>query len=334
MNAGDVRNISVVGAGLMGHGIAQEFALAGFRVFLHDVNDEKLARAEENIGRNLGMLSAMGLVTGDAAGTLRSNLTLGTGLAEAVAGADVVIEAAFENLTLKQELFRGMDRAAPPHAILASNTSTLLPGALASATHRPDKVLVAHYFNPPYLLPLVELVRHDGTSDETVRVMFDLLTKAGKSPVILRKEAPGFIGNRLQAALFREALSIVEQGIASAADVDTVIKNGFGRRLAAAGVFEIWEIAGWDLVMAICENLFPSLESGSAVSRVLKEKVDRGDLGTKTGKGFYEWTPESIDALKKRIAKMLVTIAQEQQGGHGITGINHLNAGRKEIGRR
>ena len=318
MNAGDIRNISVIGAGLMGHGIAQEFALAGFKVSLHDVSDEKLSRAEENIGRNLIMMSAMGLVTGDAAGTVRANLTFGTSLEKAVAGADVVIEAAFEDLALKQGIFRTIDRASPGHAILASNTSTLLPGALATATRRPEKVLVAHYFNPPYLLPLVEIVRHDRTSDETVRVMFDLLKTVGKSPVIVRKEAPGFIGNRLQAALFREALSIVEHGIATPADVDTVIRTGFGRRLAAAGIFEIWEIAGWDLVQAICENLFPSLESTTAVSEVLKEKVRRGDLGTKTGRGFYEWTPESIDALKKRIAAVLVKIAQERlEGGTG-----------------
>lgn len=318
MNAGDIRNISVIGAGLMGHGIAQEFALAGFKVALHDVSDEKLSQAEENIRRNLRMMSDMGLVTGDAAGTVRRNLTLGTNLEGAVAGADVVIEAAFEDLKLKQGIFRTIDRASPGHAILASNTSTLLPSALASATRRPEKVLVSHYFNPPFLLPLVEIVRHDGTSDETVRVMFDLLKKTGKSPVILRKEAPGFIGNRLQAALFREALSIVEHGIASPEDVDTVIKTGFGRRLAAAGIFEIWEIAGWDLIQAICENLFPTLESTTTVSPVLKEKVERGDLGTKTGKGFYEWTPESIDALKKRIAAILVKIAQERQvGGTG-----------------
>jgi 3-hydroxybutyryl-CoA dehydrogenase len=315
MTAGDIRSISVIGAGLMGHGIAQEFALAGMKVSLHDTSNEKLARAEENIARNLSMLSGMGLAAAGAAATVRTHLSLGTDLEAAVAGADVVIEAAFEDLPLKQGIFTTVDRAAPKHAILASNTSTLLPSALALATRRPEKVLVSHYFNPPYLLPLVELVRHDGTSDETVHIMFELLKKVGKTPVIVRKEAPGFIGNRLQAALFREALSIVEHGIASPADVDAVIKGGFGRRLAAAGVFEIWEIAGWDLILSICENLFPSLESTKSISPVLREKVTRGDLGTKTLRGFYEWTPESIDALRKRIAAILVAIAQEQQRG-------------------
>jgi 3-hydroxybutyryl-CoA dehydrogenase len=171
-------------------------------------------------------------------------------------------------------------------------------------------VLIAHYFNPPYLLPLVELVRHPATSDATVATMHDLLTKVGKKPAIVQKEVVGFIGNRLQAALFREAISLVERGIASAQDVDTVVKNGFGRRYAAAGPFEVWELAGWDFILAASRYLTPTLESSSEISALLQEKVARGELGTKTGQGFYEWTPESVEALKKRIGQALATIAQ------------------------
>jgi 3-hydroxybutyryl-CoA dehydrogenase len=194
---------------------------------------------------------------------------------------------------------------------------------MASATRRPDRVLVAHYFNPPYLLPLVEVVRHDGTSEQTVGEMVELLRRVGKTPVVIRKEAPGFVGNRLQAALFREAVSIVEQGIASAEDVDTVIRNGFGRRLAAAGIFEIWEIAGWDLVLTICEQLFPKIDSRTSVPLLLRQMVERGEIGTKAGKGFYEWTPESIKALQERIAQTLSTVARlslarrERRGSSG-----------------
>ena len=206
-----------------------------------------------------------------------------------------------------------MDELCPERTILASNTSSLLPSKLASATRRPDKVLVTHYFNPPHLLPLVEVVRGDKTSDETVNTVYDLLTRVGKSPVIIQKEVPGFVGNRLQAALFREAISLVAKGVASPQDVDMVIKSGFGRRLATAGVFEVWELAGWDLILTIAENLQPELESSPTVSPLLRERVERGELGTKTGKGFYEWTPDSAESLRERIAQVLTTLAQQAE---------------------
>jgi len=312
MRIEDIKCVAVIGAGLMGHGIAQEFALAGFDVRLYDTDSEKLRKAEESIQDNLAMLAGLGLVTTTQAGSWRRHMTLCTELGDAAREADVVIEAIFEDLRLKQETFRQLDRACPVRTILASNTSSLLPGLLASATRRPDRVMVAHYFNPPYLLPLVEIVRHEKTSEETVRTLYGLLTKIGKTPVIVQKEVPGFIGNRLQAALFREAVSIVQNGIATPGDVDIVVKNGFGRRLAAAGVFEIWEIAGWDLVSAICGNLFPGLDASTGIPPLLQAMVERGELGTKSGKGFYPWTPESALALKERIARILTKIAQER----------------------
>jgi 3-hydroxybutyryl-CoA dehydrogenase len=170
-------------------------------------------------------------------------------------------------------------------------------------------VLVAHYFNPPWLIPLVEIVRSPHTSDEVVSAVFELLTGMGKTPVIARKEAPGFIGNRLQGALLREALSIVERGIATPEDVDAVVKNGFGRRLSAAGVFELFDLVGWDLILAGARYLQGDLESSAEPSPVLREKIERGELGVKTGKGFYEWTPESAEASRTRIAQALVRIA-------------------------
>jgi 3-hydroxybutyryl-CoA dehydrogenase len=312
MKVEEIKRVAVIGAGLMGHGIAQEFALAGYDVRLHDVDGERLRKAQANIRGNLEMLAGLGLVTNDKAGPALRRIVDCAVLRDAVGEADVVIEAVFEDLKLKQETFRLLDEACPPRTILASNTSSLLPGLLASVTRRPDRVLVAHYFNPPYLLPLVEIVRHEKTSEETVRTLYGLLRKIGKTPVIVQKEVPGFVGNRLQAALFREALSIVQSGIATAEDVDIVVKNGFGRRLAAAGVFEIWEIAGWDLISSICENLFPTLDGSAEIPPLLKGMVERGELGTKTGKGFYEWSPQSILALKKRIAGVLSRIAQER----------------------
>ncbi len=212
--------------------------------------------------------------------------------------------------TMQITFIHRLDRSCPKHTILASNTSSLMPSMIAASTQRPDKVLVTHYFNPPNLLPLVEIVRHKKTSDDTVSVIYDLLKKIGKSPAIVQKEVPGFVGNRLQMALFREALSIVEQGIATPEDMDIVVKNGFGRRYAAAGPFEIWGLAGWDLILNIAGYILSDLESSTEISPLLKSRVEAGELGVKTGKGFYEWSPETAEALKQKLGRMLVEIAK------------------------
>lgn len=263
-----------------------------------------------NIKVNLQMLIKAGLMTQDRMELGLKQIHPGTQLKDIVTDVDLVIESVFENLEIKQTVFQELDKFCPEHTIFASNTSTLMPSQLASATQRPDRVLVTHYFNPPYLLPLVEVVRNSETSDNTITTIIDLLTKIGKRPALIQKEAPGFIGNRLQGALIREALSIVKQGIASPQDVDIVVKNGFGRRLANAGVFEIFEIAGWDLILAIWPYLIPYIENSIETPSLLQEKVDTGELGLKTEKGFYDWTPESSEALKKRLSDALIKIAQ------------------------
>jgi 3-hydroxybutyryl-CoA dehydrogenase len=159
-------------------------------------------------------------------------------------------------------------------------------------------------------LPLVEIVRGAATSDETVTTVCDLLERIGKRPVLLQKEVPGFIGNRLLVALFREALALVEQGIATPQDVDAVVTHGFGRRFGAAGPFELWELAGLDLIREVMARLLPEIDDAHEVSPLLAERVTRGELGVKAGKGFYDWTPETAEALRRRIAAALVAVAR------------------------
>jgi 3-hydroxybutyryl-CoA dehydrogenase len=313
MKVDDIRSTAVVGAGLMGHAIALEFALAGYEVHTYNRTEEKLQHTIRSIRANLRMLRSLGMVSEERVEQALKNIHPGTVLKDVVEGTDVVIESVAENLELKQEIFQELDKLCPEHAILATNSSTLVPSKLAPVTRRPDKVIGTHYFNPPHLLPVVEVVCGPETSDETITTVCDLLTKVGKCPVIVRKEVTGFIGNRLQAALLREALSVVEHGVASPQDVDIVIKKGFGRRYAAAGVFEIFEIAGWDLIYAAAPYLLPYLENSTKIPPLLKDKISRGELGVKTGKGFYEWTPESAEALKQRIGRALVTIAELSQ---------------------
>ncbi len=310
MSADEIRRVAVVGAGLMGHGIAQEFALAGYEVHINDLTEEKLEGALANIRANLDKHTELGWVDRERAERVPGRIHSSTVLEEVVRDVDLVIEAVYEDLELKQEIFEALDGSCPEHTILASNTSSLMPSKIAARVRRADKVLVAHYVNPPYLIPLVEIVPGPKTSDETVSTVIDVLTRLGKRTVMVQKEVPGFIINRLQLALLREALSIVEGGVASAQDVDAAIKTSIGRRWAVAGVFEVFELARWDLLLAIAEELYPHLEASPEVSPILREKVERGELGVQTGKGFYDWTPEGAVALRERIAHALVEIGR------------------------
>jgi 3-hydroxyacyl-CoA dehydrogenase len=305
-----IQRIAVVGAGLMGHGIALELAAHGYAIDLHDRDPSQLERARGSIADGLTRLVDIGRITAEDAVRAPDRIAMETDLRLAVAGADLVIEAVSEDLAVKQSLFRDLDAWSPPHAILASNTSTFMPSLLAAATDRPERVIVAHYFNPPHLLPLVELVRGEQTSDETVETLHALYLSIGKNPAVVQKEAPGFVGNRLQMALLREALAIVDAGIASPEDVDTIITSSFGRRLAVAGVFEVFEAAGWDLTLAVADQLFPVINRSPEPPTSLRERVARGEFGLKTGKGFYEWTPDEAAALRRRIGNALAAIAR------------------------
>lgn len=305
-----ITRIAVVGAGLMGHGIAQDFALAGYPVSLHDIGDDRLRQALASIRTNLHALATIGRVTPAQVASVPAAIRTTTVLRDAVAEADVVIEAVLEDLALKQRVFAELDRLCPPHTLLASNTSSFLPSSYAAATQRPEKVLGAHYFNPPYLIPLVELIRSAATSEETVTAMYDLLITVGKQPIVEQKEVPGFVANRLQAALLQEALWLVQHGVATPQDVDRAITTSIGRRWAVAGVFEVFDLNGWDTVSAVYAQVIPHLEATSAVLTLLHEKVARGELGVKAGKGFYDWTPEAVEEMKERISHALAAIAQ------------------------
>lgn len=314
-----IRRIAVVGAGFMGHGIGQEFAVAGYDVVLHDVSQQALDAAVERMGANLAQLAAWQVIPAGAPAAAMARIRTTTALPAAVHDADLVVEAVYEDLSLKQEVFGELDRLCPAPAILASNTSTFMPSLLAAATGRPDRVLGMHYFYPPSLLPLVEIVPGPATSAETVGTACGLLREMGKQPIVVRKECFGFVANRLQFALQREALYLVEQGIASAQDVDIAVRDGFGRRLAFAGPFEIAEPIGWDLELQIQKHLLPHLAAGATPSPLLVNKVEQKELGIKTGKGFYEWTAESASAWQTRmwagLASLFGRTTQHDQDG-------------------
>src|SRR5882724_318620 len=215
--------IAVVGGGLMGHGIAQVFARAGHAVRVHDALPATLATLDERIRRNLTDLGQ------DPSAAAR--VSAHARLTDAVTGADVVFEAGPENLALKQDIFMAIEAAAPPQAILASNTSVIPITQIMARLARGERALGTHWWNPPYLVPLVEVIRTASTADAAVRTMTELLSAAGKTPVTVEKDVPGFVGNRLQHALWREAIALVEQGVCDAETVDTVVKDRKSTRL-------------------------------------------------------------------------------------------------------
>ena len=313
MTIHDVSQIAVIGAGLMGHGIAQEFANAGYRVYLHDVTDEQLETALTQIEQNLNVLARNTIIEKDSISPTLQRIQTSTELATVAENADFVVEAVTENLPLKQQIFGKLDTICPPHTILASNTTALMPSQIGVNARRKAQILNTHYFNPPYLIPLVELIRSPDTSDETVEVTFELLSAIGKTPAIIEKEALGFVGPRLQAALIREAFAIVEQGIASAETVDLVVRNSFGRRLSIAGPFEVFELAGWDLVLAAFEELYKDLNSSPDINPLLRQMVESDKLGVKSKEGFYSWTDEKIEQLRDRMSRALIQQAKNAE---------------------
>ena len=312
MTLDEISHIAVIGAGLMGHGIAQEFATAGYTVHLHDITDEKLAPARAQIEKNLHLLAENGIITAEKIAPTLQRIQATTDLAVVTENADFVVEAVTENLPLKQQIFAELDAMCQQHTILASNTTALMPSQIGAQAKRQDKILNTHYFNPPYLIPLVELIRSPKTSEETVSVTAALLSRVGKTPAILERESLGFVGPRLQAALIREAIFIVEQGIASAETVDIVVRNSFGRRLSVAGPFEVFELAGWDLVLAAFEELYRELNGSAEINPLLREMVEAGKLGVKSQEGFYQWDDENLRALRDRMNRALIQQAKTE----------------------
>lgn len=293
------KNITIVGSGLMGSGIAQIFATRNYNVTLLDTQEKSLSQAIESIRANLTLMARNGIGNQSEIEFAISNIRLTMDLKEAVRNADFVFECVSENLELKQSLFCQLDALCPKETILATNTSVISITEIAQkAQQHQERIVGTHFWNPPFLIPLVEVIRAKNTSDEVFEATFELLLKVGKHPVRVNKDVPGFVANRLQHALWREAISIVERGIADESTVDECVRYGFGLRLPVLGPLENADMVGTDLTLAIHEYILKDLESSPEPSPLLREKVVNGDLGFKTGKGFSDWS--AVDAEKSR----------------------------------
>jgi len=289
--------IAVIGAGLMGHGIAQVFALAGHDVTIYDSVQASLETAKARILTNLKDL-------GDDQSAVERVTPVGD-LAQAVRLADYVVEAVLEDLPLKQKLFGEIEKNVRPDTILASNTSVIPITSIMQGLQKRERALGTHWWNPPYLVPLVEVIETKWTTPQAVDFTMKLHAAAGKKPAHVKKDVPGFIGNRLQHALWREAIALVAQGICDAETVDSVIKAAFGRRLAVLGPLENADMVGTDLTLAIHKTVLPDIDSRPHPSPYLEKLVQDGKLGFKSGEGFRKWSPEQQQALRLKVLQHL-----------------------------
>ncbi len=303
-----IENITVIGAGTMGHGIAQLFALSGFQVILNDVSQEILDKAVPRIQENLHASIKHGLISPEEAEEIPERITITTDLDQAVLNSDYIIEAVVEDIEAKITLLSEVDEKCPDRAIITSTTSSYCVRDMAGALNFPERFLVTHFWNPPYLIPVVEVMPGELTSPESVEIACNLLEAVGKYPAMVNNDVAGFIGNRLQHALRREAISIVAQGIASPEDVDLIAKLSFGLRLPIVGPLETVDLGGLDLTQSIQTYLLPELDCSSGPSQLIQDKVKKGELGAKSGKGFFDWPPGRFEKVVKMRDEVLIDL--------------------------
>jgi 3-hydroxybutyryl-CoA dehydrogenase len=305
-----IEPVAVVGAGVMGHGIAQLFATAGAAVRLHDVDPGRLEGALREVERSLHLLVEEEVLGAPAAAAARARIRPTTDLDAALRGAALVTECIPEILDAKLALLAHVERVVAPDALLVSNTSTIPIARLAEGAVHPERMAITHYFNPAQLVPLVEVVPHPAMPPERVEQVMAILVAVGKRPVLLRKDVPGFVANRLQAALVREALHLLQTGVASAEDIDTVLTEGPGVRWPFLGPVEMVDLGGLDVWRRVIDNLAPELCREEGAPALLRERVERGDLGAKSGAGFHDYAEGRAEARMRHRDRGLVRLAE------------------------
>jgi 3-hydroxybutyryl-CoA dehydrogenase len=296
------QKIGVVGGGLMGHGIAYLFAAAGHPVAVF----EPATDIRASLPRRLRAIAE--LLDGDP--VLLQQIEAYDTLAPAMQGAAFVFEAAPEKLPLKRSIFAELESAVAPDAILASNSSAIPSTEIGRHLKHRERVVGTHFWNPPHLVPLVEVIQNEKTSDETVRRTMELLAAVGKTPVHVKRDVPGFVGNRLQHAMKREAIALVAAGVCDADTIDVVVREGFGARTAVLGPMEQADLVGLDLNLDIAEVLYEHLDRTPGPHEFLRDKVKAGKLGMKTGEGMRKWTPEAADEVRSRLSRFLAAQAK------------------------
>jgi 3-hydroxybutyryl-CoA dehydrogenase len=304
--------VAVVGAGTMGAGIAHAFAAHGIPTALVDAT---AALSEAGLTRSLELLrrlEAEGNVERGTSGTAERHLSMAASVEAAVRHADLIAEAVVEREDVKVRVYAEVEAAARDDAVIATNTSSIPIGQLMAGLRRPERFLGVHWFVPPLLVPCVEVIPSETTADRVVEQVVEALTRLGKTPVVVG-DGPGFVANRIQFAMFREATRIVEEGLAAPAQVDEVVRSSFGFRLPFFGPFTIADMAGLDVYADIFDTLEGGLGDDFAAPRILREHVDRGEFGVKTGRGFLELSHARADELIGRRNRAYVALARLRQ---------------------
>lgn len=303
-----IRRVAVIGLGTMGHGIAQSFAMAGCEVTGFD--DVVAARdsLHDRVRQNLMDFVGADLLAADQVDAVLSRITVCSSEADAVRNAECVTEAIIEDLPAKQDLFERLERLVSDDTILASNSSTFPISQSGARLRRPERALVTHWFNPPHIVPTVEVVGGPRTSEATIETMLELLRRAGKLAIRINQELPGFLVNRVQIAVMREVWDLLDRGVASAEDIDAAIQGSMGFRLAALGPLRIHDFGGLDIQTAVYRNLTPEIASGTEVPASVQRIVDGGNLGFKTGRGFFEYSPESAENIRSERDRRYLTL--------------------------
>lgn len=306
---------AVIGAGRMGHGIALEAARGGFQVAIYDAQPGRVEAAIAEAEADANDLVEAGCIEASDIPAIIERLTTATDLESAATDAEVVFEAVAEDLDVKRRVFAGLDRAAPPTALLLSNTSSLAISEIAAACERPERVALAHWILPPHLIPAVEVAPGPRTSAATIEAVRDLLERLGKWPVVLEREMPGYLINRLQFALLREAMDLVGQGVASAEEIDRAVRGSIARRMPVMGLFGQADLAGLDVYRQIFRYLAADLSRSDGPPQALDDAVRAGNTGAAVGQGFYSWTKDERDEALRRRNDELIRLLRADRGG-------------------
>ena len=308
------RTFGVIGTGLMGSGIAALMCAEGMEVRVFDVDSSRLSELSPQVETIVSDLEEYGLAERGAAVRAKHHLVTAKDL-EAFRECDFVLEAVVEDAEVKRRLYASLEEIVPPGTIIASNTSNIVPSRLVPGMRAPERFIVAHFWNPPYAVPLVEVVPAPETACSTVERTIAWVKRIGNEPVVLKKEVPGFVGNRLQYALLREALWLVQHGIASPEEIDHVMTLSLGRRYAVVGPLGTADLGGLDTFLTISQQLMPDLASDLSPLEVMKKAVANGHVGVRAGRGLLEWSEErSAATLTRRKEELLRRRYQETKG--------------------
>lgn len=301
-----MEKLAVIGSGTMGHSITLSAAWFGIEVKMYGTDNNDIKTGLSNIKIKLERLNKKGLLAAEQISGILNRISVTSSLAEAIKDRSFIIEAIPEEEELKKALFKQLSGYCGRDIILASNTSGLSPSLFVSTVTSPERFIVTHFWNPAHLMPLVEVVPVKETSNTTIQRTLNFLKQMDKKAIVLKKEIPGFVANRLQFALFREAQHLLEEGIASREDIDAAVTYSFGRRLSVTGPLASADMGGLDIFSSISDYLFMNLSSAKTSSSLLKSFVEKGDYGSKSGRGFYEWTSEFLDLMNEERENELI----------------------------